>query len=288
MNALKSPDAQNALGWGSKSTQFHGSLGKAAATTSSSSIIGASPDDDEEPRISWRGDTSYFCVSSIESLDTQAPKRRFIRVYSPSPDLTLHSTIEPTAGLEHPLAWNPSGSLIASTQRYGAKSEGMAAGREGRHDVVFFERNGLRRGGFEIVKGGGPPTTDQGHTYSIHQLAWSCDSNILAIWIRSRSNRDNSMLPFARRISYLNSALSPTMDHWKLPLVRTLEIMSDYTDQFPPARYLKQCIWSPPAERYTSITWHPENALKLTVATRRMYISLGKLVPSSHLYLQDR
>lgn len=194
---MKSIGVQNALGWGSKSTQFHGSLGKTAATASSAStIIGASPDDDEQPRISWRGDANYFCVSSLESLGTQAPKRRFVRVYSPSPDLTLHSTIEPTAGLEHPLAWNPSGSLIASTQRYGAKPEGLAAGREGRHDVVFFEKNGLRRGGFEVVRGGGPPTADQTLAYSIHQLAWSCDSSILAIWVRSRSNRDSSMLPF--------------------------------------------------------------------------------------------
>ena len=165
-------------------------------------MIGASPDDDEEPRISWRGDASYFCVSSLESLGNQAPKRRFIRVYSPSPDLTLHSTMEPTAGLEHPLAWNPSGSLIASTQRYGAKPQGMAAGREGRHDAVFFERNGLRRGGFEIVKGGGSPTGDLGRAYAIHQLAWSCDSNILAVWIRSRANRDSGMLPFARHLFY--------------------------------------------------------------------------------------
>lgn len=189
-------DKQNALGWGNKATQFHGSLGKSAASapSTSSAAVGASPDDDGLPRISWRGDATFFCVSSLEALEPDSPKRRVIRVYAPSPDLTLHSTVEPTPGLEHTLAWNPSGSLIASTQRYGSASPGLGAGREGRHDVVFFEKNGLRRGGFEIVKGGGQPNTPYENDYHIKELAWSCDSNVLAVWVRSRGLGDDTGL----------------------------------------------------------------------------------------------
>ncbi|KAJ2998288.1 hypothetical protein NUW54_g7046 [Trametes sanguinea] len=54
-------DAPINVGWGSKQTQFHGSLGKAAAKSSiPPTAIGASPDDDGHARISWRGDGAYF------------------------------------------------------------------------------------------------------------------------------------------------------------------------------------------------------------------------------------
>lgn len=122
-------------------------------------------------------------------MDASSPPRRIIRVYSPSPELTLHSTIEATAGLEHQLAWNASGSLIASTQRYGTSTPGLGAGREGRHDVVFFERNGLRRSSFEVVKGGGL-SPSAAEFYEIRELAWSCDSSILAVWIRMKDQGD--------------------------------------------------------------------------------------------------
>ena len=45
-------------------------------------------------------------------------------------------------GLEQSLAWRPAGNLIASTQRL-----------PHRHDVVFFERNGLRHGEFTLPFG---------------------------------------------------------------------------------------------------------------------------------------
>ena len=55
-------------------------------------------------------------------------------------------------GLEHSLSWRPSGSLIAGTQRFGrvpgadpSEEGGLGQGRDGRHDVVFFERNGLKQ-----------------------------------------------------------------------------------------------------------------------------------------------
>ena len=191
-------DKPDALGWGSKSTQFHGSLGKSAATATPAALVGSSPDDDGRFRISWRGDAAFFSVSALEldpSSDSSGstsgstgPKRRVIRVYSPTPTVILHSTAEGTPGLEHSLAWNPSGSLIASTQRFGSAG-GLGSGREGRHDVVFYERNGLRRSSFEIVKGGSSASMGSGETlkygYRVREVSWSCDSSVLAVWIHT-------------------------------------------------------------------------------------------------------
>lgn len=176
-------EKQTALGWGSKSTQFHGSLGKSAATKpTTQERVGTSSDDDNVPRISWRGDGAFFSVSSVETV--QDVSRRVVRVFSVIPELSLSSTTEPTAGLEHTLSWNPSGSLIASTQRFSSHPEnGLGMGREGRHDVIFFERNGLRRGGFELTKSESN-SSSLVPSHRVVQLAWSCDSNLLAVWIR--------------------------------------------------------------------------------------------------------
>ena len=138
----KGEDQPVNVGWGSKQTQFHGSLGKMAAQVPGISMnsIGSSPDDDEVPRISWRGDSAYFVVSMLDSSGTR--KCRILRVFDRNG--ALQTTSEPVAGLEHTLCWRPSGNLIASTQRFGF--DGGGPGKTERHDVVFFERNGLRHG----------------------------------------------------------------------------------------------------------------------------------------------
>jgi elongator complex protein 1 len=97
----------------------------------------------------------------------------------------LQSTSEDVAGLEHTLVWRPSGNLIVGTQRFGF--EGGGAGRTERHDVVFFERNGLRHGEFGLGMGGkfkGLDSTDvRKWGYRVKEASWSSDSNILSIWI---------------------------------------------------------------------------------------------------------
>lgn len=91
--------------------------------------------------------------------------------------------MDPIPGLEHPLAWRPSGNLIAGTQRFGF--EGGGAGKSDRHDVVFFERNGLRHGEFSLrfknTIDEGAPARKWG--YNVRDLAWSSDSSVLAVWI---------------------------------------------------------------------------------------------------------
>jgi len=186
-------DAPINVGWGSKQTQFHGSLGKAAAQVATNlDTIGSSPDDDEIPRISWRGDGAYFVVSALSSRNPQGGlRRRILRVYDR--DAALQSTSEAVAGLEHTLSWRPSGNLITSTQRFGF--EGGGAGKDGRHDVVFFERNGLRHGEFNLREPWNKTTLDGRICwgYSVKEVAWSSDSKILSIWIRGQEKDVGSL-----------------------------------------------------------------------------------------------
>lgn len=97
----------------------------------------------------------------------------------------LQSTSEAVAGLEHTLAWRPSGNLIASTQRFGF--EGGGAGKEGRHDVVFLERNGLRHGEFGLreheCSHGRVLSEGQKWGYKVREISWNSDSIILGVWI---------------------------------------------------------------------------------------------------------
>lgn len=121
------------VGWGSKLTQFHGSEGKNAAQTTINSNSALSMNDDGSCSITWRGDGNYFCVSSIDK------DRRRLSVYNR--DCVLQSASEDVNGLEANLAWRPLGNLIAASQLL-----------PHRHDVVFFERNGLRHGEFTFSK----------------------------------------------------------------------------------------------------------------------------------------
>lgn len=189
MNGLSrfAVDAPINVGWGSKQTQFHGSLGKTAAQATNTITAGTSPDDDTLPRISWRGDGAYFVVSSLSTeSEPDIKSHRTLRIYDRQ--CVLQTTSEEVAGLEHPLAWRPSGNLIVGTQRFGF--EGGGAGREGRHDVVFFEKNGLRHGDFELnakqlsVKAAEPSSPENRKWgYKVKELAWNADSTVLAIWI---------------------------------------------------------------------------------------------------------
>ncbi|KAG6839915.1 hypothetical protein C0991_010395 [Blastosporella zonata] len=226
-------------------TQFHGSLGKSAAQAPIQASIGSSPDDDSAPRISWRGDGAFFVVSTLSppppASSASQLRRRTLRVYDR--EGALQSTSEAVAGLEHTLVWRPSGNLIVGTQRFGF--EGGGAGKEERHDVVFFERNGLRHGEFGIravdLAGSGSKGVVGKWGYRVRELTWSSDSNVLAIWIE-RDEGD----------------------------VVQLWTMGNYY------WYLKQEIEAPAVEdqpgRFTSVAWHPEQALHIILTTQTALI----------------
>ncbi|KAM5194035.1 elongator complex protein 1 [Mantella aurantiaca] len=147
------------VGWGKKETQFHGSEGKQAAQRKVLSVQPALSWDDHKPRITWRGDGQLFAVSTI---CPQTGSRK-IRVWNR--ELALQSTSEPVEGLEQSLSWKPSGSLIASTQS-----------KPNKHDVIFFEKNGLVHGEFTLPFAKGE--------VQVKELMWNSDSTILAIWLQ--------------------------------------------------------------------------------------------------------
>ncbi|KLO09706.1 IkappaB kinase complex, IKAP component [Schizopora paradoxa] len=223
-------DQQVNVGWGSKTTQFHGSLGKAAAQEGSVQLdkIGLSPDDDLQPRISWRGDGTYVVVSFVSNSGPR--QRRSLRVYDRQG--VLQNVSEPIAGLEHVLSWRPSGNLIASTQRFGF--EGGGAGKTGRHDLIFFERNGLRHGEFGLREAAAENTSNSRRWgYKVKDLFWNCDSNILAIWIE----RDNEDIIQLWTIGNY---------HW----------------------YLKQeIVADADCPRFSSASWHPEKPMILLLTS---------------------
>ena len=84
------------------------------------------------------------------------------------------------------MSWRPSGNLVVGTQRFGSAA-GLASGIEGRHDVVFFERNGLRHGEFTLrekeIEAGAVVPQGRKWGYRVRETCWSPDSNVLAIWI---------------------------------------------------------------------------------------------------------
>ncbi|XP_051907945.1 elongator complex protein 1 [Hippocampus zosterae] len=146
------------VGWGKKETQFHGSEGKQAAQRKAQDFKPAAQWDDRRPRVTWRGDGQLFAVSAV-CPNTGARK---VRVWNR--ECVLQATSEPIDGLEHPLSWKPSGSLMASTQRHPNK-----------HSVVFLEKNGLLHGEFTV-----PLRKDQA---KVKELLWNNDSTVLAIWL---------------------------------------------------------------------------------------------------------
>ena len=159
VNNLTLTNNQVALGWGSKKTQFHGSEGKKAASMKSETsglVVG----DTLAPSISWRGDGEFFAVNWVFG------QTRRLLIFDR--EGTLESVSEPIPFLERPISWRPSGNLIASTQKLPHK-----------HDVVFFERNGLRHGEFSL------PDKD----CEVHNLEWNLDSTTLAVLVTSAGKK---------------------------------------------------------------------------------------------------
>lgn len=177
------------VGWGSEGTQFHGSLGKKALLAAQEKKAGpkvlSHETDDGLPRISFKGDASYFAISSLDPYP-EGGARRQVRIYLRDASVgfapALSATSEVLPGLEPSIAWRPVGNVIASLVRYGY--EGGGEGRKGRWDVAMLERNGLRHGGFELRES--ETTWECGY---VHQMTWNPESDILAVWIR-RPERD--------------------------------------------------------------------------------------------------
>lgn len=158
------------VGWGKKETQFHGKRAKAMKDPTMPEFVDEgkpSPKDDGKTTISWRGDGAYLAVNSLV-----ASNRRVIRVYTS--DGVLDSVSEPVDGLESAVSWRPHGNLIAGVKR---SLDGPA-----KLEVVFFERNGLRHGEFDLRL-----QEDEINGFASEvSLLWNLDSTVLAVQFRDR------------------------------------------------------------------------------------------------------
>lgn len=150
------------VGWGKSETQFKGKRAKALQDPTMPERVDEgvlSAHDDLSVNISWRGDGAFVAINSIEQ-----DKRRMVRVFSR--EGLIDSVSEPVDGLEGALSWRPSGNLIAGIQRL-----------EDRVDVVFFERNGLRHGQFDLRLA----DDEIKRLDTSLKLKWNSDSNVLAV-----------------------------------------------------------------------------------------------------------
>lgn len=157
------------VGWGKAETQFKGKRAKALRDPTVPEHVdegSLSEFDDGSVYISWRGDGAYLVINTVEDKN-----RRMIRVYSRQG--ILDSVSEPVDYLEGPISWRPAGNLIAGVQRLKEKLR-----------IVFFERNGLRHGEFDLSLAG--PFDPQDQTSWITALHWNANSSVLAICFPDR------------------------------------------------------------------------------------------------------
>ncbi|RUP46126.1 hypothetical protein BC936DRAFT_147332 [Jimgerdemannia flammicorona] len=209
-------DASVNVGWGRKETQFHGSEGKQAAQEKVDvQNMNFSEDDDYLPRVTWRGDGSLFACSAVD----RTKGRRVIRIYNR--EGILQNTSEPVDKLEHALDWRPSGNLIAASQRLAH-----------RHDIIFFEKNGLRHGEFVLREHG---------IHKVVEISWNADSTVLAVWIARQDDTTGAFRDIIQLWTMNNY-------HW----------------------YLKQEIGTITHEMgdLAGFQWDPEKPLRLHTATR--------------------
>ncbi|KAK4549899.1 hypothetical protein LTR36_005200 [Oleoguttula mirabilis] len=159
------------VGWGKKETQFKGrGVAKTLRDPTMPEHVDEgtlSPVDDGSVSISWRGDGQYVAMNSVLASE---PRRRVIRVYSR--EGVLESVSEPVNGLEGALSWKPSGQILAGVQRRADET----------CQVVFFERNGLRHGEFDLRL-----SKDECESIGRNMdLSWNVDSTVLAVSMADR------------------------------------------------------------------------------------------------------
>ncbi|XBW36935.1 hypothetical protein QEN19_002514 [Hanseniaspora menglaensis] len=132
--------------------------------------------DDMSINISWRGDSEFFVVNSIEKdvlcksfQDEEEIEvdRRVLRVFTRSGELEAVS--EPVDFMENVVNWRPSGNLICGIQR----KAHLQLEEDKTLDLIFFEKNGLRHGEFD--------TRLSIEDTIIKQVSFNSSSEILAI-----------------------------------------------------------------------------------------------------------
>ena len=155
------------VGWGKKETQFKGKKARALRDPTIPETVDEGVLhhlDSRNTTISWRGDGAYLAINSIEN-----GVRRVIRVYSR--EGILDSVSEPVDHLVGALSWRPAGNIITGLQRLDDVAK-----------IVFFERNGLRHGEFNLRL----TKEDMVSWASDITLRWNANSSVLAVCFRDR------------------------------------------------------------------------------------------------------
>lgn len=129
-----------------------------------------------DAQISWRGDSSIFVVNySINGgrkCLTRDMQRGLQVAKGPAraDNQVVFSVSEaPVETLELPISFMPNGSLVAGFQRR------VLPNGQLNPEIIFWERNGLRHGEFDLPKAKEPAKTD------IFKLSFNLESTVLAI-----------------------------------------------------------------------------------------------------------
>ncbi|CAG0914805.1 unnamed protein product [Notodromas monacha] len=151
------------VGWGDEKTQFKGvGAAKAAREGKVGADVSHSVVDVGKYFISWRGDGEFFAVSHLMSSGS-----RVLRVFDRQGQL-MHSSAPNALGLC--LAWQPSGSLLASSLH---KADRLC--------IVFFEKNCMPWSEFVLA-------STKSHEISVTALEWNSSSDILCVATKSPEN----------------------------------------------------------------------------------------------------
>jgi elongator complex protein 1 len=229
------------VGWGKAETQFKGKRAKALRDPTVPEHVDEgllSSTDDHSVSISWRGDGEYLAVNSVESS-----QRRIVRIFAR--DGTLNSVSEPVDFLQASLSWRPAGNLIAAVKRHERTAE-----------VVFFERNGLKHGGFPLRL----EKSDMDGWASRIALDWNADSTVLAV-------------------SYCDRVQLWTMGNYHYYLKQTVMFNAD---QGAPIRV----NWN--QESPLSLAAHNDGTLSTSASIALMVQASCKYLPTPWSLLQDR
>mmetsp|Transcript_12812 Transcript_12812/g.38772 ORF Transcript_12812/g.38772 Transcript_12812/m.38772 type:complete len:1472 (-) Transcript_12812:149-4564(-) len=134
----------------------------------------ACPELVQNPCLSWRGDGKYLVVCYS---DPAQPGGRIFRVWSREFQVT--ATCDEPNGLTGPIAWQPTGELIAAPRLL-----------PNRLEVSLFERNGLQH---YFVPLRVPRSA------VVQQLAWNADSDLLGVLIQLPEEATSMVQVWTRR-----------------------------------------------------------------------------------------
>jgi len=160
------------VGWGSKTTQFHGSAGKKAALepVNITPTKFRSDNDDGHSHIVWRDDGDLFAVSFISLIN----QWRTIKIFNKQGQLQATNESSVNGYIESALAWKISGELIGAAMRF---NNGQKL------TISFLEKNGLKHGELVLEIG-------ENVKQYVEHLAWNKDSTILAIVLRQEVKKN--------------------------------------------------------------------------------------------------